>query len=199
LLIIDFYWWYLLLIPGGILLSSLYNAWATARWRIWAYAYVADIHQLQRTAELAGLLTPQSHENSSWLISGRRKETLRLLQRKFVEEQVFADDSSVPDETIVYARSGVPLIVLNRDGIKLQDASFMSWAQVYDDRIATVSYSRTGYCTGTGVSAGSEKLFRFECNGQRFELAFSSLAIDPWQLDLLLYIYKGRFALAAEL
>src|SRR4051812_17964468 len=55
-----FYWWQLFIIPVGILLSLLYSMWVTPRWRIWAYGAVNDIHQLQRSAELAAFLKPQS-------------------------------------------------------------------------------------------------------------------------------------------
>lgn len=200
LLMFDFSWLDFLLLPLGILLSFFYTLYVTPRWRIWAYERVADIHQLQRSAELAGLLMRQSHEKAGGFMSRNQWQKLKVLQTRFLEEPVFIDDSSIPDETPVYAKtffrvSKVPSIVLNNSGIQVQTEGTFEWNQIEDERIAKVSYSRRSVITETNISAGSKDFFRFKCPPERFEIPLSTLNITAWKLDLLCYIYRGRFTL----
>lgn len=194
LLILSFSWWDFLLLPIGILLSVLHTAWTTPRWKIWAYEHVEDIHQLQRSAELAGLLMIQSHESTGGLIGRNQKNKLRALQSRFLKEPVFVDDPSIPNKTPVPGPNR-PLIILKDSGIQVQPGVFFEWDKIYDERVVKVSYSRTNYSTGADTSAGSKDFFRFECPAQRFEMPLSALNTTAWELDLLLYIYRGRFML----
>ena len=53
--------------------------------------------------------------------------------------------------------------------------------------------------TGENIRAGTKDFLRFECAGQLFEIPLSSLlGITKWKLDLLLYIYRGRFMLTQQ-
>ena len=82
---------------------------------------------------------------------------------------------------------------LNDEGITSGSGEFVPWSDVQNERIAFVSSSRTSPRTGGEVSAGGKAFFRFECSLGRMEYPMSSLDIEPWKLDLLLYIYRGRY------
>lgn len=199
LLIVNFSWWHFLYIPFGVLLSSLYSMYAAARWRLWAYEYVGDIHQLQRSAELAGLLFRKSHERIG-LVSRQQKEKLKTLLLRFSEEPVFIDDYSIPDHVSIYSNaffqnSVGPILILNERGIQFQSNQFFEWNEIENERIATVTYSRVSPRTGTKASAGSKDFFKFEYQLETFEISISSIDIAAWELDLLLYIYRGRYSL----
>jgi hypothetical protein len=191
--------WALLLFPVAAVLSSLYPSWARSGWRIRAYEAAGDIHQLQRSAELAGLLRLNSHESTGGLMSHSQKRKLQALLERFAEDQVFADDFSVPEETHIYARSltspsesDEPILTLNEAGINVHSEGFFEWGQIQDERIARVTYSRRTFLPGMDISAGSTALFRFEFPSGRIEIPVASMDITTWELDLLLYIYRGR-------
>lgn len=198
LMIIYFSWWWLLLFPAGIITSNLYWGWAARNWQIWAYDNVSDIHQLQRSAEMAGLLTKGSHERVSSMLSIPQQEKLRTLQERFANEAVFVDDPSIPGRTAVYSSrssgsDGEPELALNSAGIWTLHDGFFDWRLIANERIPQVSYSRMRQ-TGRYGSVGGEYLFRFDHPNGGFEIPLSALRISVWELDLLLYIYRGRFA-----
>jgi len=191
--------WVLLIFPFGAIISAIYTMWAKTRLRIWAYENVGDIHQLQRSAELAGLLRLRSHESTSGLMShSQRKKLLSLLER-FSEEESFVDDPAFPNETHLFARSAVspaanrPLLTLNDTGIHVESEGFFEWDSISDERIVRVSYTRQLFLPAFRISAGSTALFRFEFPSGRIEIPLPSIRTTIWELDLLLYIYRGRF------
>ena len=191
--------WALLIFPSGAMISVIYTMWARPRWRIRAYETVGDIHQLQRSAELAGLLRLRSHESTTGLMShSQRKKLLSLLER-FSEDEHFVDDPAFPNETHLIPRSvarqsaNKPLLTLNDEGIHVASEGFFEWQVISDERIARVSYTRQLFLPAFRISAGSTALFRFEFPTGRIELPLASLRTKIWELDLLLYIYRGRF------
>ena len=192
LLFLSFSWWVFLLLPAGPVLSIAYTMYITPVWRTWAYESVSDIHQFQRSAELAGLLMKQSYNKAGGIMSVSRRRRLKAAQMRFAGETSFADDDSIASETIFYleGRYG-QVLVLSNTGIKL-GCDLFEWTQVKDERIAPVSFSRMSPRTGADMPAGTRLFFRFEYLGKQFELPLSSINIQPWELDLLLYIYRGR-------
>jgi hypothetical protein len=191
--------WTLLLFPAAAVVSSIYTSGARAGWRITAYETVGDIHQLQRSAELAGLLRLNTHESTGGLMSHSQKRKLQALLERFAEDQVFRDDFSIPEETQIYALSLTspseteePILTLNETGIKVHSEGFFEWGQIQDERIARVTHSRRTFLPGMDISAGSTALFRFEFTSGRIEIPVASMDITIWELDLLLYIYRGR-------
>lgn len=196
-LIWDFSWRDLLAIPLGLLVSYLYSMYATPKWKIWAYSSVTDIHQFQRSAELAGLLLKGSHESTSGVMNSRQMEILKNLQKKFLEEPVFADDPSIPGETAIPEKSffGVqsgPMIVLNGSGLQLRSTGYFDWGQIEDEHIAKISQYRS-YGKADTNNIGYKVFFVFNSPAEHFEIPLSSLKITAWQLDLLLYVYRGRY------
>lgn len=201
----------LLVFVGGVFWMVRYGERRRTEWRLWAYDRVTDIHQLQRSAELAMVLKLRSHDKIG-VANAQQKERLISLIARFDEEQVFEDDASVPQETMVRPSSifsdSQMLFKLNDEGITSGSGEFVPWSDVQHERIAFVSFSRTNPHTGgeipagsmavfrlTGreISTGGKGFFRFECSLGRMEYPISSLNIEAWKLDLLLYIYRGRY------
>ncbi len=197
LLLLGFSWWNLLLIPGGAVLSLIYTTWVTHRWRKWAYKKVVDVHQFQRSAELAGLLMRKSTTRAGWFQSNEQKRRTMELLNRFAEESEFSDDTSVPDDTTLFVETFYPetgdRIILNSDGISVPPEGFYEWNVVENERVARVSFKRMHPGTGLYNSAGWGNFFRFECPKGRFDMPLLSLNMPAWELDLLLYIYRGRY------
>lgn len=186
----------LVVFVGGVFWMVRYGEKRRTEWRLWAYDRVSDIHQLQRSAELAMVLKLRSHDKIG-VANAQQKERLMSLIKRFEEEQVFEDDASVPQETLIRPSSvfsdSQMLFKLNDIGITSGNGEFVPWSDVQNERIAFVSYSRTSPRTGGEISAGGKAFFRFECSLGSMEYPMSSLDIEPWKLDLLLYIYRGRY------
>ena len=85
----------LLVFVGGVFWMVRYGERRRTEWRLWAYDRVTDIHQLQRSAELAMVLKLRSHDKIG-VANAQQKERLISLIARFDEEQVFEDDASVP-------------------------------------------------------------------------------------------------------
>src|SRR5690606_12625712 len=154
------------------------------------YETVGDIHQLQRSAELAGLLKLRSHERISGIMSYSQRRRLIALQERFAEDDTFVDDFSMPDETHLYQRSvsnpsaaDEPIVTLNDSGIDVQSEGFFGWDQIQDERIARVSYTKRIFLPGMRIPAGSSALFRFEFPSGRIEIPLASLNVTIWELD----------------
>ncbi len=192
-------WLYLLMMPGGIIVSSLYSAIATAKWRLWAYKHVNDIHQLQRSAEIARILQPNSYDQKSLFLSMNENIQLKKLQERFIQDAGFIDDRSIPDETQVYSTSffsssNAPEIILNDKGIQVGTEAFVAWNEIRNERVSKSSYrSRNTLTYDTRSGVGGKTVFRFECPLGNYDTPLSSLKISGWKLDLLLYTYRGRY------
>lgn len=189
--------WVFLVLPLGLLFSVVYTAIATPRWRIRAYGQVDDIHQLQRSAELAGLLKLQSHDKGGGLMSRQQKQQLKELQQRFSENVEFVDDTSIPAKTVlnikkIFTHNNQPL-VLSNTGIQVQYYGFYSWDKISNERIAHLTSNRVSPRTGLRISAGANREFRFEYATNRFAVSLPEMGISVWELDLLLYTYRGRY------
>lgn len=187
-----------LAIPVSVALSIAYAAWMRPRWRIWAYSHVTDIHQFQRSGELAGLLVLHSHNKAGGLIGVRKRKVLKSLLSRFDEEPVFVDDPAFPATTKVFVKSifdesSHPAFVFSKEGITCA-GDFIPWGEIKDERVAKVSSSRYNADTGATTASANVPFLRMDTKryGQ-VEHRISKLSIKPWKLDLLLYIYRGRY------
>lgn len=198
LLIFNLSFWDIAILPLGILFFILYTNWVTSKWQQWAYDNVEDIHQFQRSAEIAGLLSRQYVESSEDFMNDSQKATLMQLNNRFSEPVVFIDDDTIPGETIIYGKPsfGYPekhTIILNEQGIKVNNEALIGWAHIYNEHVGLVSRKWQSRKTGAYVSGGSKNFFKFDCPQGHFETPLASLKISDWKLDLLLYIYRGRY------
>ncbi len=87
----------------GGLAAFLLSSYLTARWRIWAFTNVDDVHEL-RQAAITEQLMPA---DGSWfgkneLISVTIKAQLLELGSRFSEPYAFNDDYTLPDEVVLY-------------------------------------------------------------------------------------------------
>lgn len=73
----------LLLVPLGLIVAYSYNSYAIDKWRIWAYGSVADINQLQRSAELADVVPVRSWDRVGFFTTGPNRDALIDLQARF--------------------------------------------------------------------------------------------------------------------
>ncbi|MBN9485512.1 MAG: hypothetical protein BGO70_03160 [Bacteroidetes bacterium 43-93] len=188
---------YLLLIPFSITLSVFYSKKATNKWRLWAYRYVNDIHQLQRSAEYAGLLPYQSYNKPNALATHTEKEELKELQKRFEEAEGFIDDKTIPSETVITPGADFtkqfPKVTLTQSGILLYPGKLIPWDHVYNERIPSITYLYASARTGGYNNSSSERVFRFNTDDNYYEFQLGSLTTTVWMLDLLLYTYRGRF------
>ncbi|MBL7719115.1 MAG: hypothetical protein JNL72_09805 [Flavipsychrobacter sp.] len=198
LLVVSFSWWHLLLIPLGIVISVLYSVRATTRWRVWAYAHVADIHQFQRTAELCNLLSIRSYDRVPSHLGNVQRERLIALQRRFDEEPVFADDPAYPEETAIYpagffGAGEQAKLVFSEKGIWVDTYGLYTWDEISNERLAPIGFRSFNLRWGTYVPAGTQYHLRFDTPHRSIDLPVHSLDTAAWKLDLLLYLYQGRY------
>jgi hypothetical protein len=87
----------------GFCLSSLWWSIKITKWRIWAFENVRNVHELQKRAIQEKLIWSESSLlNKTEIRSKIDKERLNLLKSKFEKEDLFEDDLSIPNETIIY-------------------------------------------------------------------------------------------------
>lgn len=190
-------WWDLIIIPICISSASLYTAVATPRWLTWAYQNVNDIHQFQRSAELARLLPLQSLGKNVGIMSSGQKKKLRDLSVRFDESPIFIDDDTFPNHVKIrpsglFNMSAGPLLTIGESGISVSTNPFIEWQYIQNERIIQTTYNKESARTGRREPAGSEYFFKFDHLEQAFEFPLPSLKISIWKLDLLLYTYRGR-------
>lgn len=191
---------------GGPVLSFVYTLWRAPAWRLWAYSGVADIHQFQRSAELARLLPRQSPLENYGIMSRQQKQTLAQLQQRFRLAETFIDDVHIPEEirlhlhTGAYFFNGPPAnIVLNDKGMVLDGMGSFSWGEIRDEQVVDKAFttrrdddngSYVRYRTG-GTS--SEPYLTFYTTDSYIAIPLSSYNMSPDRLDILLYTYRGRY------
>jgi len=95
------------LVPVGILAgfiaSWFYWSIVITKWRIWAFENVRNVHELKQRAIKEKLMWKDgSFFEKTEIRTADDKEKLQSLEGKFLQNDVFVDDSSVPDETVVY-------------------------------------------------------------------------------------------------
>jgi hypothetical protein len=149
---------------------------------------------------MAELLPYRSHERITGIMGLQQRHRLQELMQRFNEQYDFIDDPTIPEETNIYptkAANTNPIMTLNAVGIWTSNDGFFAWGQITNERIATITYVRKTFGGGRR-GAGSNKVFRFDFSDGNFEIFLSNLYIEPWELDLLMYIYRGRFASSAR-
>ena len=185
-------------LPVSIFFVWVYSAFVTPHWRIWAYSNVADIHQLQRSAEISGLLKRNTATRTGGIMGAKALYQLGELMQRFEEEQVFVDDSSIPSRTDVsratfFKSSHEVLFTLCDDGIEDMNGKLLTWDNIWNARVAMTGTRRYVYGFQPESSGYGPDHFRFETEYGNTDYLTSSLNIEAWKLDLLLYIYRGRY------
>lgn len=93
----------------GLLLACFLWSYSVVEWKVWAFENVRNVHELKRKAIESNLIyKDDSWFNKTEIISYEQKQKLKYLEKKFVEKDVYYDDSAVPKETIIkYSKGGI--------------------------------------------------------------------------------------------
>ena len=87
----------------GILTSWFYWSFTITKWRIWAYSNVRNVHELKTKALKCGLIFKEEGLlEKTEIRSFADNETFKQLEKKFLEKDIYQDDSTVPNEFIIY-------------------------------------------------------------------------------------------------
>lgn len=95
-------------IIAGIVAAILYRAFAIVKWRLWAFDQVRNVHELKQAA-VRELLMNENGKSILDLSSAVQKQKWQDLQVKFSQPDVFLDDPSVPNETVITYSKGKKL------------------------------------------------------------------------------------------
>ena len=162
---------------------------------------MADIHHFQRSAELEKMLPVHSLYSRVGFMNSRQRELLAQLQARFNKDEPFIDDPAVEQTSIIYAPSTFGLqshrkvmLVIDDSGIKVED-QFYSWQDIWDERIATTTYSTDGGPFGTDFPAGSAESFCFNVSGGKVDISLGLLDVSTAALDIIVNNHRGRYEL----
>lgn len=87
----------------GAILAWLYWSVFTTKWRVWAFSNVRNIHELQKRAISAQIIWPKgSFFEKTEIRSKSDKARLNELELRFLKPDIFIDDLSLPNETLIY-------------------------------------------------------------------------------------------------
>ncbi|HMG82021.1 MAG TPA: hypothetical protein VK559_03220 [Ferruginibacter sp.] len=87
----------------GIISAWLYWSIMITKWRLWAFDNVRNVHELKKRAIRANLIgKDNSFPEKTEIRTADDKEKWEALQAKFAQDDIFTDDLTVPDETVVY-------------------------------------------------------------------------------------------------
>ena len=86
----------------GFILAWLYWSFMITKWWIWAFDNVRNVHELKQRAIKERLIW----NDGNWLEkteirTSADKDQLAVIEKKFLKKDVFANDYSVPNQTIV--------------------------------------------------------------------------------------------------
>lgn len=181
-------------VAGGIS-AFLHVMILTPKWRNWAYAGVADIHQFQRCAELESLLPPNTVFEEVGLMNAALRQELTLLQERFHDDLPFLDDAEVLQSVHIY-EAGLfvhdpsrPFLNISREGITVRQLGFFPWSDISNEHIGVKSTTRGRF----RQSYSGTTCFCFAAPGILFEHKLSRLLVGIAELDQILHIQRGRY------
>jgi hypothetical protein len=92
---------------AGFGLAWLWWSFMITKWRLWAFENVRNVHELKKRAIQEKLIREDnSFFSKTEIRSESDKEKWYFLQSKFKQEDLFQDDLTIPDETIIYYSKG---------------------------------------------------------------------------------------------
>lgn len=88
-------------------LSWLYWSITITKWRLWAFANVRNVHELKKRAVQEKIIgADDSLFTKTEIRTSSDKEKWNSLQTKFNQEDIFHNDLTIPNETIIYYSKG---------------------------------------------------------------------------------------------
>lgn len=86
----------------GIALGWIWWSFMIVKWRLWAFEHVRNVHELKQRAVEERLIWPDdSVFEKTEIRSASDKAQWTSLQMKFEKDDLFEDDLSIPNETII--------------------------------------------------------------------------------------------------
>jgi hypothetical protein len=96
-------WMIAVFVVVGFILAWLTWSYFVVEWKIWAFENVRNVHDLKRKAIQRNLIwKDDSWFNKTEIINYEQKQKLKLLERKFLEKDVYHDDITIPKETLIH-------------------------------------------------------------------------------------------------
>lgn len=96
-------WGILVAIGGGFLIAWLIWSYMITKWRIWAFENVRNVHELKKRAIQAKLIWSDNHVfEKTEIRTKNEKIKLKKIQEKFVLEDVYKEDYTIPQVTKIY-------------------------------------------------------------------------------------------------
>ncbi len=87
----------------SFILAWLWWSFMITKWRLWAFENVRNVHELKQRAIQEKLIWPDnSIFEKTEIRNSIDKEKLTSLQNKFKQADLFQDDFTIPDETVIY-------------------------------------------------------------------------------------------------
>jgi hypothetical protein len=97
------------------LIAWIYWGLTVTQWRIWAFKNVRNVHELYRKAIESNIISAEnSFFEKTEIRSKSQKSKLKDLESKFLENDIYNDDLSIPDEIIAYhsKKNGIYLLLV---------------------------------------------------------------------------------------
>lgn len=99
--------------PTVFALTWIYWSFAITHWRIWAFAKVRNVHELERRAIKSKLIGPAGHWGERTEIrTASQKKKLEEIDSKFAQDDVFTSDKAIPTETKVHVSKPAKIFLL---------------------------------------------------------------------------------------
>ena len=96
-------WFFLILfLFGPIIFSGLIAAFLTYIWQYWAFGNVRNVHELKKRALTLGFITEKGRFLRKVENSTEKDKKHWKIKQKFLQNDIFVDDLSVPSETHIY-------------------------------------------------------------------------------------------------
>jgi hypothetical protein len=183
------------IIPIGFVLAFvlgwLYWSFMVTRWRLWAFENVRNVHELKKRAVLEKLIWPDnSIFEKTEIRTSSQKFKWDLLKNKFSIDDVFIEDLSIPNETLVFyskdkslflVKTKSPQIILNAEGIYTIFTGFYKWSEIENDLVESIH----------GRHGARHYLNYKHPKGNR-SLDITNLDIDFKYLAKLLHYYREK-------
>jgi len=95
-------WIFLTLFFSSMVASTLITAFLINKWKYWAFGNVSNVHELKKRAVAARLISENDKlfEDIEQNINNDKKYW--DIKQKFLQDDIFVDDLSVPSETYIY-------------------------------------------------------------------------------------------------
>ena len=95
-------WVFLTLFSSSIIVSGLITGFLINKWRYWAFENVRNVHELKKRAITAGILSEKEKFFKNIEQSNNNDKKHWDIKQKFLQDDIFIDDLSVPSEKHIY-------------------------------------------------------------------------------------------------